>query len=251
MRNIKLTLEYDGTHFEGWQVQKKGHRTVQGEIERALFKIFKKKIRVIGAGRTDSGVHALGQVANFLVNSRLTVEEIQRALNAHLPPDIVVLRAQLASERFHAQYSVESKTYRYTILNRPERSSQLRGFCLHDALSLNIMRMRQEAKSLLGRHDFRSFAGSNPSKEERQKPRTTIRTIFRIDIKRMADFVTIDVEADGFLYKMMRRIMGTLLEIGHDRLPKGSTKKILEKKSLAAPVRTAPPHGLCLVEVKY
>ena len=249
MRNIKLTLEYDGTGFEGWQFQPGKHRSVQGEIERAFLKIFTKKVRLIASGRTDSGVHAYGQVANCKIKSKLPAAEIQKALNGNLPRDIVVLDVTDAPAAFHAQYSVRSKIYRYTILNRPTRCARLRQFCLHVPYPLNVPRMKQEARALIGRKDFRSFMVSDPKKE--LKPRGTVRTVHGITIKRIEDFITIDIEADGFLYKMVRSIIGTLIEVGHGRLPKGSVKEILKRKDRRCAGYTAKPHGLCLLTVKY
>lgn len=248
MRNLKLTIEYDGTHFEGWQVQKKGHRTVQGEIESVLKKIFKKSVHLIGAGRTDSGVHALGQVAHFKIDSRLKLEEMHRALNANLPADIVIRAIETVPVKFHAQYSVKSKIYRYTILNRPERPAQLRHFCWHIPRPLNLTVLRKEAKALVGRKDFRSFMAADSSATQTKK---TIRTIKQMSIRKKEDFIYIDIEGDGFLYKMVRTIVGTLVQIGQGRLPPESIKKILRKKDRKYAGCTAKPHGLCLREVKY
>lgn len=176
-RNIKLTIEYDGTLFNGWQVQesRNGHpnrsmtktqRTVQGEIERALKKIYIKNITLIGSGRTDSGVHALGQVANFKISSVMAIPEIQCALNANLPEDISINNVEEVSSDFHAQYSVQSKTYRYTILNRNSRCSLDRNTCLYYPYKLNLAAMRREAKFLIGRKNFKSFTASDPAKKK-------------------------------------------------------------------------------------
>ncbi|OGX40038.1 MAG: tRNA pseudouridine(38-40) synthase TruA [Omnitrophica WOR_2 bacterium RIFCSPHIGHO2_02_FULL_50_17] len=247
-RNIKLTLEYDGTRFEGWQVQKKNQRTVQGEIEKALKKIFKEEIRLIGSGRTDSGVHALGQAASLKTRSRIPAAQIKRALNANLPADIAVVDAEEVGPRFHAQYSVRSKTYRYTILNRAVRSTQGRHFCLLFPYKLNLRLMREEAQALIGRHDFKSFQAANPAHDEKA---TTVRIVKHVEIIKRGDFIFIDIEADGFLYKMVRNIVGTLLEIGSGRLPQGSIKVILKKRNRLFAGDTAKPHGLTLLGVKY
>ncbi|MBI5150420.1 MAG: tRNA pseudouridine(38-40) synthase TruA [Candidatus Omnitrophica bacterium] len=247
-RNIKLTIEYDGTDFYGWQIQAKHQRTVAGEIEKALKKIFHKNIRLIGSGRTDSGVHALGQVANFKVVSPLKLQQIKRALNANLPEDVAVWRVEEVGADFHAQYSVHSKTYRYTVLNRDVRSPLQRHYCLVYPYPLNVRRMKEEAKSLVGRKDFRAFQAANPSRDEKA---TTVRTVRRVDIRKKGDFLSIEIEADGFLYKMVRNIVGTLLEAGQGRLPKGSIKAILAQKDRALAGDTARPQGLTLVEVKY
>jgi len=262
MRNIKLTIEYDGTHFNGWQTQtarekrgrkttSKNRRTVQEEIEKVLKKIFKKNLKLIGSGRTDSGVHALGQAANFKTNSPMPVQEIQSALNANLPDDISIVGVKEVASDFHAQYSVKSKIYRYTILNRQARCAQQRNFCLFYPYKLNMTAMRREAKSLVGRKDFKSFTASDPAKRKSGKKENTIRTIKRLTVSKKGDFITIDIEADGFLYKMVRNITGTLLEVGRGKLPRESMQKILSEKSRHAAGNTAKPKGLALLEVRY
>lgn len=247
MRNIKLTLEYDGTHFQGWQLQSGGARTVQGELETALQKIFKKKVRLIASGRTDSGVHALGQVANFKTVSSMPLKEIRSALNANISPDVAVIKTEEAAPNFHAQYSAKSKTYRYTILNREARGARDRHTCLFYPYTLNLRRMRAEAKALIGRKDFRSFQASDPLRKERD----TVRTVKALTIKKQGDYIHVDITADGFLYKMVRNIVGTLLEAGSGRLPKGSIRQILAKKNRVFAATTAKPYGLTLLCVEY
>ena len=247
LRNIKLTIEYDGTDFYGWQTQIKSQRTVQAEIEKALKKIFKKQVTLFGSGRTDSGVHALGQVANFRAATKLPVATLQKALNANLPKDIAIINVAEADPKFHARYSAQSKTYRYTILNRPARGAIDRGFCLFYPYPLNVSLMRAEAKALVGRHNFKSFQAVDSSKTEKN----AVRTVKRLVIKKKDARITIDIEANGFLYKMVRNIVGTLLAIGSGKLSKGSARKILKGKDRAAAAPTAKPQGLTLVEVKY
>lgn len=246
MRNFKITLEYDGTNFKGWQIQPDG-RSVQGEVEKALHRIFKKGTRIIGSGRTDQGVHSLGQVGNFKADTAFKADKVLRALNANLPEDISVLHVMEVPPDFHAQYSAKSKIYRYTILNRPARCAQLRQFCLHIPYRLNVSAMRKESKSLIGKKDFRSFVANDPSRDQID----TVRTIKRINITKRGDTITIDLEADGFLYKMVRGIIGTLIEIGRGQLQQGSIKKVLKQKDRTAAAYSAKPHGLCLLSVKY
>ena len=217
MRNFKITIEYDGSGFCGWQTQAQGERTVQGELEAVLLKIFKQPVKVIASGRTDSGVHAQGQVVSFKADTRMKPLEIQRALNSLLPADIAVLEAKEVKSDFHAQYSVKEKTYRYTVLNRKYRSVFLRDRVYFYPYPLNIARMRKASKYLIGRHDFKSFQAYDPLRAERQ----TVRTIKKIVIKKEGDLIHIDVTADGFLYKMVRNIAGTLLAIGSGQLPLG------------------------------
>jgi tRNA pseudouridine38-40 synthase len=258
LRNIKLTIEYDGTNFKGWQTQaasgdkaaSKEQRTIQDEIEKILKKLFKNNIHVIGSGRTDSGVHALGQVANFKTHSAMTIERIQRALNANLPEDIAVVKTEEVSKDFHARYTVKSKTYRYTILNRPGRCALQRNFVLHYPHTLDLRTMREEAKCLVGQHDFKSFAAS-PAKEQKIKKTNTVRTIKRFVITKKGEFITCDIEANGFLYRMVRNIIGTLLDIGNGKLAKGSIKRILAQKDRGQAGATAKSKGLALLEVIY
>jgi tRNA pseudouridine38-40 synthase len=247
MRNFKITFEYDGTGFCGWQAQAQGERTVQGELEAVLSKILKKPIRVIASGRTDSGVHAQGQVISFKTDTRMKPLEIQRALNSLLPADIAVHEAREVKSDFHAQFSVKEKTYRYSVLNRKYRSVFLRDRVYFYPYPLNISNMRRAAKHLTGRHDFKSFQAHDPLRAERQ----TVRTIKKIAIKKAGDLIHIDVTADGFLYKMVRNIVGTLLAVGSGQLPLGEMPKILKAKNRKNAWDTAPAEGLCLLAVKY
>jgi len=261
-RNIKLTIEYDGTHFNGWQTQAKRkeqgkqashktQRTVQEEIEKALKTIFKQNFKLIGSGRTDSGVHALGQVANFKTRSPMPPIEMQSALNANLPVDVAITNVEEAASDFHAQYGAKSKTYRYTILNRNARCAQQRSFCLFHPYKLNVHAMREEAKSLVGRKDFKSFTASDPAKRKSGKEENTVRTVRNLTITKKGDFLTIEIAANGFLYKMVRNIVGTLLEVGSGKLPKGSIQHILSQKNRNTAGNTAKPKGLMLIEVEY
>lgn len=267
-RNIKLTIEYDGTDFSGWQIQGQptavssqppaiSHepsescnlRTIQGELKKFLEKICKEEIIVLGSGRTDSGVHASGQVAHFRTTTDKSCALLLRALNANLPQDISVTEVKEVSSRFHAQFSAKSKTYRYTILNRASRSALLHRHSLFYPHKLNVTLMKEEACCLIGRHDFKSFQASDTASKKRGED--TIRTIKRLEIKKRAGIITIDIEANGFLYKMVRNITGTLLSIGSGLLPKGSTKKILRAKDRRQAPAPAKAEGLCLLQVMY
>jgi tRNA pseudouridine38-40 synthase len=247
MRNFKLTLEYDGSQFCGWQIQNKGERTVQGEFEVILEKIFKQPIKAIASGRTDSGVHAAGQVVNFSTVTRMTPLEIQKALNALLPQDIAIIAALEVKNDFHAQYSVIEKTYRYTILNRPYRSATLRNTAYFYPHALNSLLMRKGAKYFLGRQDFKSFQAHDPLRAERD----TIRTIKDLTVKKEGELIHIDITANGFLYKMVRNITGTLIDVGTGQLAPESIRKIINAKSRTEAGKTAPAHGLSLLSVKY
>ena len=252
MRNIKLTIEYDGTRFRGWQQQSPEHRTVQDEIEKALQIIFRKKIKLTVSGRTDSGVHAIGQVANFkTANRRLKTTDIQKALNGNLPEDITILGVAEVPVGFHAQYSAKRKTYRYTILNRPVRTALDRHFCCFYPHTLSLPAMRREAAVLKGKNDFRAFMAMDTAKRATIPDKNTVRTISQLDIKKKGDAIVIEIEANGFLYKMVRNIVGTLLAIGSGQLPKGAMRRILAQKSRKLAGQTAPAQGLCLLKVTY
>ena len=252
MQTVKLILEYDGTDFNGWQIQDKKSRTVQDVLEKALKIIFKKKIRVYGSGRTDSGVHAKGQVAHFHAVTSHKAETIRNALNANLPEDVSVLDASFADSRFHAQYSAKRKSYRYTILNRSARTALERKLCLHYPHKMNLRRLKKESRLLVGRHDFRSFTASGSETGPRRGEKlSTIRTVYRLDITRKKDHLFFDIEADGFLYKMVRNIVGTLLESASGRRPEGEVARILKAKNRTRAGITAPACGLCLMRVDY
>lgn len=265
MRNIKLTIEYDGAQYLGWQIQNsrlppvvRRKRTVQEVIEKTLQKILQEKIRLIGSGRTDAGVHAKAQVANFKTISKLSLEKLQRALNGLLPKDISIAEVAEKNLDFHSRFLAKSKVYRYTILNRSFPSALLRNRVYFYPHNLDIKLMRQEAAYLLGKRNFKSFCASQSSS------RNTVRTIKRISIKKLhydwrqaagglnrGFLINVDIESNGFLYNMARNIVGTLLEIGRGRLPKGCLKKILNARDRRLAGPTAPAKGLCLMQVKY
>lgn len=247
MPNLKLEIEYDGTHYCGWQVQSgsKHTKSIQEVLEKTLRKILQEKIRLIVSGRTDAGVHALRQVANFHTKSEIACEKLQRALNGLLPKDISIIAVEEKGLRFHSRFHAKAKTYRYTILNRKFPSALLRNAAYLYPYALDIKLMQQEARVLLGRHNFKSFQASD------RKERGSVRTIKSLKIKKNGDLIQIDIEADGFLYNMARNIVGTLIEIGRGRFAKGSLKRILSScnRKLAGP--TVPACGLCLLQVKY
>ena len=247
MKTFKLTLEYDGSDFNGWQVQANNQRTVQGEIESVLSKIYKvDRIVVIGSGRTDTGVHARGQVAHFRVVTDMPADEIMRALNYNLPRDIVVVKAEEVPRKFHAQRSAVSKVDCYTVLNRAYASALDRKRCWFFPRKLNMAMMRREAKAFIGKKDFRSFANVDLS-----RTCGAVRTIKRLEIKKTGDLIRITIESDGFLYKMVRNIVGTLVGVGSGRFPAGSVAAMLKSKDRRAAGVAAAPQGLCLEEVKY
>lgn len=245
-RNIRLTIEYDGARFCGWQSQRKEKRkTVQEEIEKAGYKLFGKKINLIGAGRTDSGVHAEAQAANFKIDSNLPLRNIKRGLNSCLPEDIVITAADEVDISFHSRFDAKEKLYRYTILNRKIRSPLLKQHSAFVSYDLNINSMRKAAKYLIGRKDFKSFQASD------KKEKSSIRTIKKLTIVSKPPLIEIYIQADGFLYNMVRNIVGTLIDVGRGRMKPDKVKEILSKTRRALAGQTAPAKGLCMVKVFY
>jgi tRNA pseudouridine38-40 synthase len=245
MRNIKLLMEYDGTNYRGWQVQSEG-LTVQGIVEKKLREITGEDIHLVGSGRTDSGVHAFGQVANFKTKSRLDVHAILRALNSLLPPDIVIRKAEEVEESFHARKQSRSKIYQYRILNRDLRSAFHHKYAWHLSLKLDLEEMRKATRILIGEHDFSSFRSvGSPT-------RTTIRKVIRAGWKMGRDgLLQFEIEANGFLKQMVRAMVGTLVEVGKGKINSEEFRKILESGDRKKAGPTAPAHGLFLIEVKY
>ena len=243
MRNLKLTIQYDGSKYCGWQKQPNSSG-IQGTIEYAIYEITKEKVNITGSGRTDAGVHALGQVANFKTNSTIPAARIPDALNAKLPKDISIIDCQEVSEDFHSRYSATGKIYRYLIYNKPYRSPLYKDTSYHVRYDLDIQKMRLEAKSLLGTYDFKGFMSSGSSVKD------TVRTIRDITIEEKEDLIVIEVEGNGFLYNMVRIIVGTLVDIGRGRIDK-SMEEIIASQDRGEAGHTAPAHGLFLKKVHY
>ncbi len=245
MRKIKIFVEYEGTRYHGWQYQP-NKLSIQEVLERKIHKITKKKTRVIGSGRTDSGVHAEGQVAHFQTASLMQLREFLKALNSLLPPDIVVTRVEEAKPDFHAQKSATRKTYRYTILNRDYPSALLCRQAHYIATpTLNVTAMRKAARYLVGQKDFKSFQAAGCS------AKTTERELFRVSVSKKGDFIWITVDGSGFLKYMVRIIVGTLIEIGSGKRSPEHMQEILKSKTRQLAGPTAPSRGLCLVKVVY
>lgn len=248
MKNFKLTIEYDGATFKGWQRQGQGERTVQGELEKTLAKIFKSDhVTTVASGRTDSGVHALGQVVHVKADTRMKAGDLFSALNAWLPKDIAVSHVKEVSLDFHAQYSVKNKTYRYLILNREYPSVWMRERSLFYPHQVNVTLMRKAAKVLVGKHDFKSLQAFDVLRAEKN----TVRTIKSCVIKKDQDWLSVEVTADGFLYKMVRNIVGVLLAAGRGQMTAQDIQDLLKKKDRNQAPNTAPAHGLTLVKVIY
>ena len=244
MRNIKLTIEYDGTPFSGWQ-RLKSRPSVQAELERAVLKVTGERLTVIGAGRTDAGVHALGQVGNCATESRLAAGRFPAALNAYLPPSIRVLAADEVDPDFHARYAATGRTYRYAVLNRPAPSAILRNHAYHVPYPLRVHSMVAGAAALEGTHAFGAFRGVGSYE------RTTICTLQRAGIAQSGDMVIFTFEADRFLRHMVRMVVGTLLKVGVGKLVPEAVSGILAAEDNRRAGPRAPAHGLYLVRVVY
>ncbi|MCQ4574911.1 MAG: tRNA pseudouridine(38-40) synthase TruA [Candidatus Brocadiales bacterium] len=249
MRNIKLVIEYEGTNYAGWQEQrvKKGDPvpTIQACVKDAVEKVVGEAVTLYGASRTDSGVHALGQAANFKTFSKLPAGEFVPAINYYLPPDIVVRSAKEVPEDFHAQYSARSKVYSYTVLNDRVPCALNRNLSYRYPWPLDIERMKEASRCLTGSHDFTAFSVESSDKKN------GVRTISSFDITRQDRYTTIVVEADGFLHKMIRGIVGTLLLAGRGKLGAEEFRHILDSRDRQLAGPTAPAKGLTLLKVNY
>lgn len=244
MRNIKLTIEYDGKEFNGWQKQP-NKLNIQGEIERAIEEITGEQVDLYGSGRTDAGVHSLGQVANFKTNSKLPIEKVAIAINSKLKKSIRIKKAEEVSENFHSRYNCHKKKYRYIINNSSQGSAIYRGLEYHVSQKLNADEMKKAIKFFEGEHDFKAFKSSGTSSK------SSIRTIYNAELKQNGERIIIELTGNGFLYNMVRIISGTLLEVGLGNIKAEDIPNIIESKDRKMAGKTLPPHGLYLVEVMY
>ncbi|WP_029451992.1 tRNA pseudouridine(38-40) synthase TruA [Clostridium algidicarnis] len=245
MRNLKMTIEYDGSRYKGWQKQKDDVLTVQDKIETVLSKMTGEDVQVIGCGRTDSGVHAENYIANFHTESTLTVDAMLDYLYEYLPEDIVVKTMKDTGERFHARYNVKSKTYVYTINNNKFRSVFNKKYVYHTNDKLNLDDMKKASEVLVGTHDFQSFTSLKPN------TKATVRTINYINITENQGIIEIQVNGNGFLLNMVRIITGTLLDVGRGRLNISDVETILAEKKKREAGPMAQAKGLCLKDVQY
>ncbi len=243
MNNIKLIIEYDGTNYDGWQKQKSG-KTIHQTLNKAIVKVVNEEIKLHGAGRTDAGTHAIGQVANFKTQSNIPFFNLAQAINYYLPKDIVVKSAKKVPKKFHSRYSAKSKVYRYTILNNKTRSAIGRNYCHYYATDLDIEKMQKASKALIGKHDFSAF-------KSKSEVVSSVRTIKKMEIKKKGEYLFFTIEADGFLYKMVRAIVGTLLEVGRGKMTIGKFRETVKSGIRSKAGNTVPANGLCLLRVKY
>lgn len=245
--NIGVWLSYDGTRYDGWQKQGNTDRTIQGRLEAVLEKLEGNPVEVHGSGRTDAGVHAEGQVANFHLVKQMEPDEILGYMNRYLPGDIAVTKACVMPDRFHSRLNAVRKTYRYQIETASKKNVFERHYYYGLGQELDLARMEQAAKALTGTHDFKSFCGNKKMKK------STVRTITAIRLIRLCDgkALAVDVTGNGFLQQMVRILAGTLIEVGLGKREADSLEAVLELKERSAAGFTAPPEGLCLMNVQY
>ncbi len=244
MRNIKLTIEYDGKDFNGWQKQP-NKLNIQGSIEQAIKQITGEDVDLQASGRTDAGVHALGQVANFKTNSHIPIEKFAIAINTNLKRSIRILKAEEVDERFHSRLSCKKKTYRYIINNSDQGTAIYRNLETNIPFSLDEVKMNEAVKYFIGEHDFKAFKASGTSSK------SSVRIIYDAKVYRNGDRVYIELTGNGFLYNMVRIISGTLVEVGMGKLEPTDILKIIESRDREKAGKTLQPQGLYLVNVDY
>lgn len=244
MRNIKITIEYDGTNYLGWQRQKSGS-TIQNTLEEAIRSLTNEDVEVIGSSRTDAGVHAKGFVANFKTNTKIPADKYREAINHKLPDDIVILKSEEVDEDFHSRYNARGKTYSYSILNRDVHSAIGRNYLYHIKRKLDIEAMKEACKYFIGTYDFSAFKSSGSS------VKTTIRTIYELYIEENNNIIKIYVTGDGFLYNMVRIIVGTLIMVGFNKIMPNEIENIISDKDREKAGICVPSTGLILEKVYY
>lgn len=244
MKRIRLKIAYDGTNYCGWQIQP-NEVTVEGVINQTLSELLDEDVEVIGASRTDSGVHADGNYCVFETDTKIPAEKIAYAMNQRLPEDVVVVKSDEVDSDWHPRYQDSTKTYEYRIVNREMPDPIRRLYSYFTYSDLDVSAMKEAAKYLVGEHDFASFCSAGSQVE------STVRTIYSLDVTQIGDEIVITVQGNGFLYNMVRIIAGTLLEVGEGKIEPSDMAKILESKDREQAGKTAVAKGLKLVEIKY
>lgn len=244
MRNIKLTIEYDGTGYHGWQSQVNAI-SVQGVLEKALSSLTGEACSLTGASRTDAGVHACGQTANFFTDSNIPPSKYFLALNSIIPDDISIVKSEEVSPDFHSRFSAKGKRYKYLVYNMRHPSALMRNRSYHVPLPLNLDHMKEAGAFFIGKHDFSAFQASGSA------AKTSVRTITGLTLERKDSLIELNISGDGFLYNMVRIITGTLIDVGLGRTPVNEIPDIISNGDRHAAGRTAPPQGLYLIEVFY
>ncbi|WP_057912393.1 tRNA pseudouridine(38-40) synthase TruA [Peribacillus muralis] len=245
MNNYKLTIQYDGGRYRGWQRLGDSDDTIQGKIENVLTEMAGVKIEIIGCSRTDAGVHAFAQIANFKLGGNLTESEVMNYLNRYLPQDISIKEVMLVPDRFHSRYNAKDKTYLYKIWNEQYTNPFMRKYSMHIEEKLDIERMKDACQYFIGAHDFTAFSNA------KSKKKSMVREIYAIEIEENDGFIEISVRGDGFLYNMVRKMVGTLIEVGLGEINAEQIPGILESKERVQTGRMAEAGGLYLVKVDF
>ena len=243
--NIRFIVQYDGTRYKGWQKQVRTTETIQGKLEQAITKVVGETVQVLGAGRTDAGVHSMGQIANVRLTSNVIVSDWEKQVNDALPSDIVIISSQEVSNNFHSRFNAKAKTYVYRMRIGSQKDVFHRRFIWQYGQVLDIEKMKEAATLLIGTHDFKGFTSNKKSKM------STVRTISAIQIEKAKDILTFSVTGDGFLTNMVRIIVGTLVEVGEGKKQTDSIMQVLKSKDRFYAGFTAPPEGLTLKKVYY
>ncbi len=245
MNNYKLTIQYDGGRYLGWQRLGNSENTIQGKIEKVLSEMVGEPIEIIGCSRTDAGVHAFTQIANFKIDQNVTEAEIKKYLNRYLPKDISIIDVTIVPERFHARFNAKEKTYLYKIWNEEFSDPFMRKYSMHVEELLSIEKMITASQFFVGKHDFTAYSNAKSKKKSME------REIYSIDIQKNAGFIYIRVSGDGFLYNMVRKMVGTLIEVGIGEIAAESIPEILASKERIQTGRIAEPNGLYLEKVEF
>jgi tRNA pseudouridine38-40 synthase len=245
MNNYKLVIQYDGGRYKGWQRLGNGENTIQGKIENVISEMVGREIEIIGSSRTDAGVHALEQVANFKIKENMPEKDIKSYLNRYLPKDISIKEVSIESDRFHSRYNTSAKTYIYKIWNEEYTNPFMRKYSMHVEEELDLKKMKAAAKYFLGEHDFTAFSNA------KSKKKSMVREIYSIDFEKIDGFIQIRISGNGFLYNMVRKIVGTLIEVGAGRLQAENIAKIIELKDRAQVSNLADPGGLYLEKIEF
>lgn len=245
MNNYKLTIQYDGGRYKGWQRLGNTENTIQGKIENVLSEMVGKKVEIIGSSRTDAGVHALAQIANFKISENLSEAKIKKYLNKFLPQDISIVDVEIVPDRFHARYNTKDKTYLYKIWNEEHVHPFMRKYSLHVPKKLSLAKMEQAAKYFLGSHDFTAFSNA------KAKKKSMVREINSITIEKNEGFIEIRVRGDGFLYNMVRKMVGTIIQVGLGDLEPENVPAIIESKERSQADSIADASGLYLEKINF
>ena len=243
-QNYKMIISYDGTNYRGWQRLKNDDKSIQFKIERVLSELYKRDIQVIGSGRTDAGVHAICQIANFHADNTYSIDEVYEYVNHYLPEDIAIQNVELVDELFHSRFNVSEKRYQYKIWNGVHSNVFNRKTSYWVKEPLDIDKMKEAAKQLVGKHDFLGFS-------TKSKKKNTIRDIYNISISIEDSMITIDISGEGFLYNMIRIIVGTLIEIGQSKKGIDIIEQVFKSGNREDAGYTVPGKGLCMVDVTY